>query len=59
MKTLMFKEKKKHEIKNWFDNFIDAYTHPKKKKKNPKQKQTLLPMKVLNSIKLKYFCTSL
>ena len=28
----MFKEKKKHEIKNWFDNFIDAYTHPKKKK---------------------------
>ena len=24
-----------------------------------KEKQTLLPMKVLNSIKLKYFCTSL
>ena len=34
MKTLMFKEKKKHEIKNWFDNFIDAYTHPKKKIQN-------------------------
>ena len=40
MKTLMFKEKKKHEIKNWFDNFIDAYTHPKKKK-NPKQNSIL------------------
>ena len=33
--------------------------YQKKKKKNPKQKKTLLPMKVLNSIKLKYFCTSI